>query len=880
MQAHLQLGHTSSVSHETGGLFPKITLIDTIRSNIDDSSNNDYIDEQNYSDSNDPHQSVPTSGNSCLYDFRSNFNQGEEIRSDKLEMMDDDLRSSVINDMIKDKQIFQYIEEAPNSKFYFANLYNKYCGTVTTDQENTANMTDFDRYNNNLHKEEMIKEKIRRAIIKKQDAIRNQNNKRVSNESFECTLNTVPIDDYIDVDELPIEMQPYRQQPQNGEHRRHKLKQSTGGDFVVSDDSQVEMILSNEEHVDYNFERIKRSDPEDGFHRITEPSSSSPNSRSFKGFFTRILKVDFNSKTTIQRKLKVRHLNQIALGGTLGVGLLLSSGKAFSIAGPLGCLLGFIFSGAIVLATMLSFCEMVTLIPLCGGVSGVSSRFVDDAFGFALGVNYWFSYSIGLPTEITAASIMLSFYSKLDVPGPNTAGWISLFLLITLSINLCDIRVYGEFEYFSTVFKLMILVALMIYMVILNCGGSAPHYAKIGFKYWQHSKSNFAEQIIYGPFRETFDVLDTGLGSTRGIGGGKGRLCQIMVASIVAAYAYVGTEIVIIAGGESRNPRRSIPIATRNIYWRIIIFYVLTIFIIGLNIYSGDPRLLRYFTSGSNLSEAAKLAVETQESRIIELNGGSNCDSTLLEWAGFSNGNQSPFVIALQSAGLCSFASVVNGFLVYFALTAASSQLYAASRTLYYLSIQAKAPKIFSLCTKSGVPFVSVIFTGLFGCLAFLSVNNNTALVFERLLSVCATTGLLVWSGMCLSFIRFYHGLKLRPDIISRDDENYPYRSPFQPYLAYFGMVCSFTLVIVVGFVVFLRGNWSVAYFISNYGSLFVFVLCYGGYKVFRRTKIHRLDQLDLDSGRREIDRIIWEDEKNYSSNFREIFAKLVRFIF
>ncbi|KAH3671653.1 hypothetical protein OGAPHI_000358 [Ogataea philodendri] len=749
---------------------------------------------------------------------------------------DSDLDSSIINKLAS-------LDRLPKDnlpRFYYTDLYDTYAQPQKSFEE-----SDFQAYDRKIHLEEKIRARLRDTTRRQLPSTHNSDftNIPIVNVKDTGSFTTVPIDDCVDIEDQAIELQEV-------DKGRSTLSYA---DFY----DQAEMIVSNEDELDYSFCRID-----------SPPQKKSAKRKSFFQYFK------INTHYRIQRKLHVRHLHQIALGGTLGVGLLLSSGKAFSIAGPLGCLLGFTFAGLIVLATMLSFCEMVTLIPLCGGVSGVASRFVDDALGFALGVAYWVSYCIGFPTEITAASIMLSFYPSLDIPGPNTAGWITLFLVVALAVNLCDIRVYGEVEYYSTLIKVLILVALLIYNCVLNAGGSAPHHEKIGFRYWQHSKSDFANHVIYGPFRPTFDVADTGTGALGGIPGAKGRFCQILVASMVAAYAYVGTEIVIIAGGESRNPRVAIPSATKNIYWRILVFYIVAVFIIGLNIYSGDPRLLRYFTSESHMSEEQRLTSDGLEQAIILMNGGGNCKTTLLNWAGFANGNQSPFVIALQSAGLCSFAAAVNGFLIYFALTAASSQLYASSRTLYYLSIQGKAPKVFSICSKSGVPYMSVLFTGLFSALAYLSVNNNTALVFERLLSVCASTGLIVWSGMCLSFIRFYHALKLRPDIISRDDENYPYKSPFQPYLAYFGMVSSFCLVLVTGFVVFIRGQWSAAYFVSCYGSFFLCIFCYTTYKIFRRTKIHRVDQLDLDSGRREIDRIIWEDEKHYTSNFKEIIKK------
>ncbi|ESW96506.1 hypothetical protein KL918_000460 [Ogataea parapolymorpha] len=771
-----------------------------------------------------------------LFPQLGNYEPSLSASSEASESTSSDLHSSIIHKIIRAGSI----PAATSSRFYYSDLYDYY---ANNDSHEYA--SDFEAYERRIQKENRIRNAISRLSEERRSRQSwSQPKLGIVNLSRVSSLETVPIDECEEVEELPIELQAI------GHSRK-----SDCSDINIDDD-QPEMIVSNDENLDYTFRRIEPT---------IKPRKKK---KSFFDYF------NINRNYRIQRKLHVRHLHQIALGGTLGVGLLLSSGKSFSIAGPLGCLLGFSIAGLIVLATMLSFCEMVTLIPLCGGVSGVSSRFVDDAFGFALGVCYWLSYCIGFPTEITAASIMLSFYPNLDIPGPNTAGWITLFLVVALLINLCDIRVYGEIEYFSTLFKLLILVALLIYNCVLNAGGSAPHHERIGFRYWDSSKSDLEHHITYGPFRPTFDVKDTGTGATGGIGGAKGRFLQVLVASVVASYGYVGTEIVLIAGGESRNPRHAIPLATRNIYWRILVFYILSVFIIGLNIYSGDPRLLRYFTWTGPSTQSEKKQREQLEAMVIQLNGGGNCKTHLLQWAGFANGNQSPFVIALQSAGLCTFAAATNGFLVYFALTAASSQLYASSRTLYYLSIQGKAPKLFSICSRNGVPYLSVLFTGLFSCLAYLSVDNNTALVFERLLSVCASTGLLVWSGMCLSFIRFYYGLQLRPDIISRTDKNYPYRSPFQPYLAYFGMLGSLCLVLIGGFVAFIHGQWSPAYFISCYGSLFVCIFCYIMYKIFRRTRIHRLDQLDLDSGRREIDRIIWEDDTHYASNFREIISK------
>lgn len=839
------------------------------------------------------------------------------------------LRSSVLHRILDNEPLNGDIV---HDKTFYTKLYNKYDtrsssrSAQKSQKPESTDITDFDQYNKLLIREEKLKNKLssigkRKGKILDRSKNNNHNNVLTTlnetelNHMFENSENpkdwkeqqepdkkmrsnrnvftsmfkslhspvneagrnekkdysfadyvsdcsSIPIDDDIRLEDLPIDSQPFR--------RPNRKLQSLYTDYDYFD-NDIDIVVSMQEKVDYDFHKI------DQYQNIDPKDSNLPNQKSKNILWRflnkidpiRIARIQRANKYQIQRKLNVRHLHQIALGGTLGVGLLLSSGKAFTIGGPLGCLLGFLIAGFVVIVTMLSFCEIVTLIPLCGGVSGIASRFVDDAFGFSLGVVYWVTYTISFPTELTAGAIMLSFYKDLEVPGPHTAGWITLFFVFTLLLNLFDIRVYGEFEYYSTIIKLLILLGLMIYMIVLNTGGSGPLHENIGFKYWNSRLSNFSEHITFGAFRPTFDVNDTGLGALNGIGGHLGRFLQVLIASVVASYAYVGTEIVIIAGSESRNPRQSIPTATKNIYVRIVIFYIVAIFLVGLNVYSGDPRLLRYFANESKPDSSVEL-----QNRVIALIGGNHCDSEIIDWGGFTNGNQSPWVIAIQSAGLCTFASAVNAFLLYFALTAASSQLYVSSRTLYFMAIQNKAPSCFSLCTKRGVPYMSVLFTASFGLLSYLSVQNNTALIFERMVSVCATAGLLVWSGMCLSFIRFYYALKLRPDIISRNDDDYPYKSPLQPYIAYLGLFIGMFLVLSSGFIVFLKDEWSPLFFISSYGCLFLFILCYFGYRLFWRTKVQRLDQIDLDSGRREIDRVIWEDEKDYANNFREILMK------
>lgn len=572
--------------------------------------------------------------------------------------------------------------------------------------------------------------------------------------------------------------------------------------------------------------------------------------------------------TQLLRTLLSRHLQMIALGGTVGVGLLLASGKAFSTAGPLGTVLGFTLLGFIVLCTMLLYCEMVTFIPLAGGLSGISLRFVDDAFGFSMGFIYWLSYTMGFPTEVVAGVIMLSYYDLIDVPGSpgQTAGFIALFLVLAIGANLLEVLVYGEVEYTALLIKVILLIAWIIFMIVLNAGGVAPHHTKLGFTYWNTHKSDPASKLWFGPFRPKLDTSIDGGGKVA-VSGDLGRFLQVIVAAVVAGYCYVGTEIVLIAAGEAKAPREALPRASRSIFWKVGLFYVLGLFVVGLNLYAGDPRLLRFYsqTNSHGVSAIEQLAfygnatapgVAANYAKAVD-----QCDLRLMSYAGFSNGLQLPWVIALQGAGLCGMASLVNALLVFFLVLLGASQLYAALRTLYYMLIQNKAPRVFLWCSARGVPYMLVLFTGLFGLMLMLVCNLNAAVVFQRFLSICSTAGLLVWLGMCFAFVRFYYGMKRRPDL-DRNAEWYPYRLPFQPYLAICGCVGALILVCGSGFVVFLKDHWDVSFFISCYGCPMIVAVCYVAYKVVRRTRIRLLDAMDYDTGRREHDLAVWLEQQ------------------
>lgn len=584
-----------------------------------------------------------------------------------------------------------------------------------------------------------------------------------------------------------------------------------------------------------------------------------------------------NDTRFLQRKLKVRHLQMISFGGTLGVGLYLNSGKAFTIAGGFGTVLAFAIVGIIVLATIISFCEMVTFVSVVDGVSGLSARFVDESFGFATGWLYFLSFSVGLAGEIVASVIILSYFqeSKILENQGATVGFVTLFWTFCLVSNLIDVRVFGEIEYFSSLIKVIATLVMIIVMIVINRGGLGK-MGVLGFKYWDYGQSDFDHNIIFGLFRPTFDLQSNGMDSkVNGIPGNWGRFLSLLAAVLIVSYAYSGTEIVCIAACEAKDPRKALPSATKRVFWRILIFYCIASFVVSLNIYAGDPRLLRYYTGISGVSP------DTFDTNYaIHYVGGNNCHSATRVYAGFANGSQSPWAVAFQSVGLCDWSSVANAFLVFFALSCGNAQLYVSSRTIYSLSLQNKAPAFLKKCNRFGIPYYSVLIAATPALSSYTCVSELATVIFQNLTSIISSSGVFVWFAMCLSYIRFYYGLKKRPDIMDRDDSSYPYRSPFQPYSAIIGLIGSATILLMMGFVVFLKDHWNTLFFFSSYGSLMLFALLYLSYKIMKGTRILSLEALDFDSGRREVDIYIWDGGKEYNTrNVKDLANKFVDFL-
>ncbi|KIK71217.1 hypothetical protein GYMLUDRAFT_33353 [Collybiopsis luxurians FD-317 M1] len=488
---------------------------------------------------------------------------------------------------------------------------------------------------------------------------------------------------------------------------------------------------------------------------------------------------------TLHRQLKNRHIAMISIGGVIGTGLFLGTAESLAAGGPVGLLLGYITVGTVCWATMISLGEMVAYLPISGGHIKLAERFVDPAFSFAMGWNYWYTWTIILPAELSAASVIIDFWDKNT---KHNYGWVTICMVVVIAINLCGAGVYGEAEFIFASIKVLTITGLIILGLVLDLGGG-PNHDRIGFRYWKNP----------GPFVQYHNIP-----------GSSGRFLGWWAVISKAAFSFIGTEIVAIAAGEAKNPRRNLPKAIRRVYVRILLFYIGGVWIIGWLVPSTDKRL--------------------------QLGGGTAAAS--------------PFVIAIQNAGIKGLPSVINACLLTSAWSAASSDLYTGSRALYGLALSQNAPSIFLRTSKRGLPYVALAVCASFALLAFMGVSSGAGTVFNWFANMTSISGLMAWFGINLTYLRFYQGFKAQ----GFERSKLPYVSPLQPYAAWYGLFATWIFCFSSGFSVFLSGNWDTATFVTNYLPFALFPILYVGARIYYRQSPVKAEDMDFVSGLAEIE--------------------------
>ncbi|KAF8522315.1 putative DIP5-glutamate and aspartate permease [Hysterangium stoloniferum] len=493
---------------------------------------------------------------------------------------------------------------------------------------------------------------------------------------------------------------------------------------------------------------------------------------------------------TLHRGLEARQISMIALGGAVGTGLIIGSGTALQRGGPLGLFLGYSYVGFTCYLVMVSLGEMAAYLPHKKGFAGYATRFVDPALGFALGWNYLLKYWIVTPNNLNAAGLVIRYWTQ-DV---NTGVWMAIFIVFIFAINMLGVRVFGEMEFWFSSIKVISLIGLMLMSIVFDLGGN-PKHDRIGFRNWKPPSGPMGTYLLAQVGNRK--PLSTFLG-----------FWSVMINAL---FAYIGTELIGVTVGEAANPRRNIPIAIRRTFFRIVVFYVGGVFLIGLVVPSTDPTLF--------IANKAKTGAAA-----------------------------SPFVVAATLVGAKTVNHVINAAILIFVLSAANSDLYIGSRTLYALALEGKAPSIFRRVNRLGVPWPALLMATLWCCIVFINLKTSGSKVFGWFTNLVSTFGAITWMCILYSHIRFMKALKLAG--ISRD--SLPYKAPFQPYGAWFALINTGIITLFKGFDSFMP--FVTATFATSYVGIPAFIFFYFFWKILHRTRTIPIKEIDLFSGKREID--------------------------
>ncbi|EAH4163100.1 amino acid permease [Listeria monocytogenes] len=476
----------------------------------------------------------------------------------------------------------------------------------------------------------------------------------------------------------------------------------------------------------------------------------------------------------IRRDLKTRHLSMIAIGGSIGTGLFLASGNAIHTAEPGGALVAYIAIGIMVYFLMTSLGEMATYMPVSGSFSTYASRFVDPAFGFALGWNYWFNWAITLAVDISTAAIIVQFWL------PNTPAWLwsAIFLILIFGLNALSVKAYGESEYWFSIIKVATVIIFLIVGVLTIVGILGGEV--IGF-------SNF----------------------TAGDAPFKGGFFAILGTFLIAGFSFQGTEMVGIAAGESATPETSVPKAIKQVFWRILLFYIFAIFIIGMIIPYTNPNLLS--------AEATDVAI-------------------------------SPFTLVFEKAGLAFAASVMNAVILTSVLSAGNSGLYASTRMLWAMARDKKAPKFLGKVNRRGIPMAALIVTTIVGAMTFITtLTENGTVIYTWLLSASGLTGFIAWVGIAISHYRFRKAFIKQ----GHDLSELKYKAKFFPFGPILALILCILVIVGQDYAAFLKPEFTNPAWWQKIGisyiGLPIFLVFWLSFKFTNKTKVIPLEDCKFD---------------------------------
>lgn len=511
------------------------------------------------------------------------------------------------------------------------------------------------------------------------------------------------------------------------------------------------------------------------------------------------------------RRLKSRHIQLIGIGGTIGTALYVQIGRGLLNGGPASLFMAFTLWCTFILATTMCMAEMVTYLPISSPFIRFAGRYVDEAFGFAAGWNFFIFEAMLVPFEITACNVIIHYWSAIVPAG----GIIAIIIVLYGLINLLAVHWYGESEFWAALGKVLLIVALIIFTFITMLGGN-PLHDRFGFRYWKNP----------GAFTELY------------YDGSLGRFLGFLQCLIQASFTIAGPDYVSMAAGEAENPRVVMPRAFNAVFYRLTAFFVLGSLAVGILVPYNDAEMSEAFSTGKPGAAA------------------------------------SPYVVAMNRMKIRILPDIVNAMVLTAAFSAGNSYVYCASRSLYGMALEGKAPAFFTKCTRNGVPLYCVLVVLALSLLSFLQVSNNAAQVLQWFVNLVTASQLINFAVMCFTYIRFHKALAAQG--MSRDSLPYKGFLP-QPFSAWYGLVGTFIMTFVGGYTVFLPGNWDIPTFFFSYTMIGVCPILFIGWKIIKKSKFYKPAEVDLFKNLEEIE----EYQANYiPSPPKNWFERTLNFLF
>ncbi|CAI5757097.1 unnamed protein product [Candida verbasci] len=510
--------------------------------------------------------------------------------------------------------------------------------------------------------------------------------------------------------------------------------------------------------------------------------------QSFK--IDRDLEADYDV-TTPEDNLKDYQVKLIALASCIGSGLFISSASMISSAGPANTVIGYAVIAVLIFFVVQALGELTSSYPVRGNFLIYNSRFIDESWAFAMNWNYCLQWIVTIPLSLVSASLTIQFWNE----SINAAAWVSIFWVVIVAINVFGVKGYGIGESIFSVIKVVAILGFCIFAIVIIAGGGPQGY--IGGKNW------------YPGFNNGFHGF-----------------CNTLVN---ASFAFSGTELSAIAAAETSNPRKSLHRAMKQIFWRLVIFYLLAIILVCFLVPYDDPKLM-----------------------------------------GNSSSNTSPFVIAISNAQVKALPSIFNVVILLAVLSVANASVFATYKPLVALAEAGHGPRFLAMIDKKGRPIFSIIIALAFGLIGFVGASESQSIVFAWLLSLSGLSCIFIWFSISLAQVRVNYACKAQ----NIDKNNVPFKAIGGDYGAYFSMIINL-LILVAQFYVALYPvggkPLQASTFFQAYLAVPIVVMFYVGHKLWTRNwnLYIKAEDMDITTGRNIMDtevlkQEIYEDRENW----------------